>query len=218
MAGGPVCRKYRCGMTIQNAVSGARKPGFLQFYLGVDGTSQGWLEDYDGKWVYLSLDNFRTLGRDGSGASIQQEWTFPLFEVLWNAYSDSTCPVLTPSGNPIGRGATASVDWLAYRRITLPDFRGRTLISAGTGTGGLTNRVKGTIVGAETHTLTVNQIPSHTHNDRALNSSTGSSTGYAAISGSLANVLPGYAAGGGQAHNNMQPSWAEHLIVSAGSR
>ena len=46
--------------------------------------------------------------------------------------------------------------------FNLPDCRGQVLGTVGQGSG-LTNRVIGTYVGAETHTLTVPQIPAHTH-------------------------------------------------------
>jgi microcystin-dependent protein len=44
----------------------------------------------------------------------------------------------------------------------LPDLRGRVMGCVGQG-GGLTNRALGAVVGAETHTLTTNEIPSHSH-------------------------------------------------------
>lgn len=46
--------------------------------------------------------------------------------------------------------------------IILPDMRGRVTVGAGAGSG-LTNRVLGASGGAETHTLTIAQMPSHTH-------------------------------------------------------
>jgi microcystin-dependent protein len=46
--------------------------------------------------------------------------------------------------------------------FNLPDMRGRAPIGAGQGSG-LTNRALGQQVGAETHTLTVPQMPSHRH-------------------------------------------------------
>jgi microcystin-dependent protein len=46
--------------------------------------------------------------------------------------------------------------------FNLPDFRGRVAGFIGQGTG-LTNRTLGNSVGAETHTLTIPEIPSHTH-------------------------------------------------------
>ncbi|MBL7736831.1 MAG: tail fiber protein [Chitinophagaceae bacterium] len=53
--------------------------------------------------------------------------------------------------------------------FNLPDLRGRTAIGAGAGTG-LSNRALAAAGGAETHTLTVDQIPSHNH-DGSTNSS-----------------------------------------------
>lgn len=44
----------------------------------------------------------------------------------------------------------------------LPDCRGRVLGGIGQGSG-LTNRTMGSYIGAETHTLTIGEIPSHNH-------------------------------------------------------
>lgn len=44
----------------------------------------------------------------------------------------------------------------------LPDLRGRVMGGIGQGSG-LTNRTLGTVVGAETHTLTSTEMPSHSH-------------------------------------------------------
>lgn len=52
--------------------------------------------------------------------------------------------------------------------FNLPDMRGRVLGCVGQGTG-LTNRALGTMVGAETHALTSNEMPSHTHTATASN-------------------------------------------------
>lgn len=109
--------------------------------------------------------------------------------------------------------------------FNLPDTRGRVLGSIGSGTG-LTTRTLGQNVGSETHTLSVNEIPSHNHTindpghthsyvnntndqntdnafasetaaDQAdLNKTTGTSTTGITINNT----------GGGQAHNNMQPT------------
>lgn len=46
--------------------------------------------------------------------------------------------------------------------FNLPDLRGRTIIGTGQGTG-LTNRTLGATGGAETHTLTIPQMPIHDH-------------------------------------------------------
>ena len=46
--------------------------------------------------------------------------------------------------------------------FALPDLRGRVPIHFGQGLG-LTDRVRGQAIGAETHTLAINEMPQHSH-------------------------------------------------------
>jgi microcystin-dependent protein len=86
----------------------------------------------------------------------------------------------------------------------LPDSRRRGSVgSGGTGTGTLSNAV-GNVGGAETHTLTIAEMPSHDHpyggaTGYTLGSSDPRNSGVG--SGSTTNVR-----GGDGAHNNVQPS------------
>ena len=93
--------------------------------------------------------------------------------------------------------------------FNLPDLRGRGVIGVGAGSG-LTNRVLGATGGEETHILTTPEIPSHNH---ALGfialENTGGSSGTRAYPGT-ANTG---SAGGGGAHNNMQPFMALNQII-----
>jgi len=68
------------------------------------------------------------------------------------AYSALFAVIGTSFGN--GDGSTT---------FTLPDARGRILGTIGQGSG-LTSRALGASVGAETHTLSTGEIPSHSHN------------------------------------------------------
>lgn len=88
--------------------------------------------------------------------------------------------------------------------FTLPDCQGRVAGSIGSGSG-LTTRTAGQLVGAETHTLTVNEMPAHTHSS---NVNVGGTTGGGATvqSNGVTNVPTTSSTGGGLPHNNMQPT------------
>jgi microcystin-dependent protein len=98
--------------------------------------------------------------------------------------------------------------------FNIPDIQGRVPIGAGSGSG-LTVRSLGQKSGEENHTLTTNEMPSHTHTlDRRINPDDGAfDNGNTYISDSCASTtdrqLMGtfntYSTGSGASHNNMQP-------------
>jgi microcystin-dependent protein len=150
----------------------------------------------DAGWVMM---NDGTIGDASSGATTRANAdTQALFALLWTNVSNTNCPV---SG---GRGASAAADFAAHKTIALPKMLGRALAAAGTGSG-LTSRALGDTVGEETHTLSIAEIPSHTHTYSQL------STG---VSGSLfwgpgsndTGAANTSSVGGGAAHNNLQPT------------
>jgi hypothetical protein len=210
--------------TTQSNLGITRIVGSVQLYTGTDSTSQGYIDDFDGKWIYLTLDSIRTIGNASSGAAIAASWTQTLFTHLWTNYTQSQCPVLTSAGGASTRGASAAADWAANKRITLFDYRGRVIIGAGSGSS-LTTRSKGAAGGEETHINTTTEIPAHNHqskgsgfitngtsSDRAQLASTGTGASNWAVNDFTQN------SGGGGGHNNMQPYAAEHLLISAGAR
>lgn len=108
----------------------------------------------------------------------------------------------------------------------LPDLRGRAPIHAGSGPG-LTPRSLGERSGTETTTLTVNDLPSHTHTLRGSSVAGTSSTPdgnvpavnrdgilhYGASADSdMGSVLT--STGGSQPHNNMQPYLTMNYIIA----
>jgi microcystin-dependent protein/cytoskeletal protein CcmA (bactofilin family) len=106
--------------------------------------------------------------------------------------------------------------------FNLPDLRGRACIGAGQGVG-LTNRALGSAGGEENHTLTSDQMPSHTHSlIRRINPDDGAydpgnvyagessaCTTDRATSGNFQTL----SAGLGASHNNMQPFLALRFLI-----
>jgi len=110
--------------------------------------------------------------------------------------------------------------------FALPDLRGRAPIHTGRADGGSEHRL-GQKTGEETHTLSVPEMPQHTHTLRA----SGTGNGSASPSGnvfanagsdvyndpqSLVNMASGVVAnvGGSQAHDNMQPYLAVNFGIA----
>ena len=99
--------------------------------------------------------------------------------------------------------------------FALPDCRGRVNASIGQGIG-LTSRTSGQTVGAEVHTLSISEMPSHNHIDGFAGVNNAGSFGVSSvpIAGNINNqggqTTVNHAltssSGGEQAHNNMQPT------------
>ena len=107
----------------------------------------------------------------------------------------------------------------------LPNCAGRVIGAAGSGVG-LSARTIGQTTGAETHTLTINEMPAHTHTindpghshvyvnnindqntDNAFASETAADNADLTQTTSVATTgITLNSTGGGQAHNNMQPT------------
>lgn len=150
----------------------------------------------DTGWILL---NDGSIGDASSGATTRANSdTQALFTLLYNNITDTFCPV---SG---GRSGNAGADFAAHKTLMIPKAMGRVLGVLGSGSG-LTTRTMGMILGAETHQLTVDEMPAHTHdvpNVMAFNG--GSYAAFSNISGPT--TLTTTSTGGNGAHNNMQPS------------
>ena len=88
--------------------------------------------------------------------------------------------------------------------FNLPDYSDRMILGASA------TRPVGTAGGAETHTLTIDEMPAHTHGYMAATNNQGGGTG-------LNRALPlnrqTESSGGGQPHNNMPPFAAALVVI-----
>lgn len=175
--------------------------------------------------------NARTIGTAISGASERANSDAQaLFEWLWN--TDSSLVVVG------GRGANSLADWVANKQMTLPDWRGRTLIGTdimgNIPAGIIPGAVLGYAVGETAHTLSTGEMPNHAHplSDPGHDHSWGNRAqpfgvtpgnfGSYSQGGPDPSALRTYsnytgitmrAVGGGQAHNNIQPSRALSIYI-----
>lgn len=129
------------------------------------------------------------------GSAVSRSTYADLFAVLGVAYGP-------------GNGSTT---------FNLPDLRGR--VPAGRDAGQSEFDVLGETGGAKTHTLSTTEIPSHAHGEQLQGGTTGSTSGThvmgsAATGGALRSAGQStLAAGGGGAHNNLQPYQVVNFIV-----
>lgn len=167
----------------------------------------------DTSWVMM---NDGTIGNAASGGTTRANAdTEALFTLLWTNIIDTWAPVST------GRGASAAADYAANKTITLPRTLGRALAVSGTGAT-LTARVLGEYLGAETHTLTTAEMPTHSHTFQAsdaMDSTNSNFYGALETHGNVATTLRTVNNGGttnsgsGDAHANMQPSSFFNVMV-----
>lgn len=120
-------------------------------------------------------------------------------------------------------GTTYGGDGIAT--FQLPDLRGRVPVHAGSGTG-LSPRSPGDAIGHETVTLGPGQVPPHSHDlvvanvpsasDRAQGDMIARSQIFSDKSGATVTLNPLSIAltGGGQPHDNMQPSLCVNYIIA----
>jgi len=116
-------------------------------------------------------------------------------------------------------GATVPPGWaLCNGQNGTPDLRGRFVLGAGAGTG-LTARNIGQAGGAETHTLTIAEMPAHTHSFRTFHANFGHVG--SATEGSTKNDGDGVfydadavqSTGGGEPHHTMPPYYVLAYIM-----
>jgi len=165
----------------------------------------------DSGWV---MANDGTIGSAASGGTTRAKAdTIDLYTLIWTNVDNTSAPIQDSSGSPTTRGASAAADFAANKRLSLTKMLGRALSVAGSGSG-LTARALGVALGAETHALTTSEMPSHNHelNFAASTLQSGSNTASFG-NGASAGAVFTRDTGGGNAHNNMQPSTFMNFMV-----
>ena len=150
-----------------------------------------------------------------AGTFAPQGWAFCDGQLLSVSQNDALFSLL---------GTTYGGD--AISTFALPDMRGRVPVHEGQGPG-LSPRMLGSKGGYEQHSLTVNQLPSHSHNQQGFTNEATSADpagGLAARAqnityGPLTSAVPMHgsaisSAGGGQSHDNIQPFLCIHFIIA----
>lgn len=166
------------------------------------------MDPYVGE-IRLFAGNYAPIGWalcDGSVMYIQQNPA--LFTIIGNTYGGD-----------------------AKTTFALPNLLGKAPMGQGSGPG-LTPRAFAAKVGEKTQTLSLDQIPNHTHVPKASSATTNgvadpsnavwgakgnipaSNRAYAADANSAMNPLALSPVGGGQPHNNMQPFVALNFIIA----
>lgn len=148
-----------------------------------------------------------------AGSSAPAGWLLCAGQAVSRAtYADLFTAIGTTYG--VGDGSTT---------FNLPDLRGRATVGKDDMGGTSANRITGAWAdslggsgGAETHTLTTGEMPAHGHpgSTAVYSASTGSGSSFAR-GGAPADLLAVTiaSAGGGGAHNNLQPSIALNKII-----
>lgn len=120
--------------------------------------------------------NGRTVGNAASNATNRANAdTFWLFVRIWTDCPNTQCQLFNSGGGAIGRGASAVADFAANNAIATYTMNGATMTAADTQGGVTTTNLTsapvvigsrtapGSILGENTHVLTVGELATHSH-------------------------------------------------------
>ena len=151
----------------------------------------------------LSTNNVVHLSSSGTiPGGLATRTKYYLVNVTANTYQLS----LTEGGSAVDITSTGSGTLSVYTTFQLPDYRGRSPIGAGTGSG-LTNRVINTPYGEEDHVLTLAEI-NHNHDGTNRNIGSGVPVSLVGDGGNVDSMT-----GGPSGHNTVHPVFGTKWVV-----
>lgn len=222
---------------------GSSSGGWVNFSARASSTPTGTVSTYAGAAAPAGyvLGSGRTIGGLGSNATERANGdTEALFVLLWSSFSSNELVMQDSNGAIVQRGSSALADFSANRRLALPDLRGRVAVGrddlGGTaaqritaGGSGISGSTLGAAGGREMHLLTVGQMPRHSHIQEPHEHSVYEHAGYhggsreGAQAGDTTTRVHGHITsptqainreeGGGEQHNNTQPSIILNYII-----
>ncbi|DBA34801.1 MAG: tail fiber protein [Theionarchaea archaeon] len=134
---------------------------------------------------YLLLDG-KTLGNTGSGANYEGDDYHALYDLIQNTFG-------------------GTYNWAGLGTVNLPDLRDNFLLIMGA------TYALASTGGVATHTLTITEIPAHTHGLNMYTSGGGAQP--TRVSGTGLAPATTSSTGGGGAHENMPPYLTMNAIV-----
>lgn len=124
--------------------------------VSLGGVENGWI-----------LMNNGSIGNVGSGATRANADCYALFTLIWNTVIDAWCPIYTSTGVRTTRGISAYNDWIALKRLVIPQALGRSIISIGSAGLGNTYSI-GQLYGEENHILAHDENATHYHDPAGI--------------------------------------------------
>ena len=182
--------------TVQSAVS--FPAGTIAAYVGSQAPA-GWFMIP----ANITDPSYHVGGASSAASLLKGAQYFDLFSALW---TNTGLQLYNVSMAPVARGVSALSDWNNNCSMSLPPIAGRAFASHST------THAMGTLFGEETHTLTVSELPAHTHQIRNYPGGlevggSGTGAGNDAVTGITEST------GGGTAHNIVQPTYYTAWII-----
>lgn len=179
------------------------------------------LGNISNQWL---ICNGRTIGNAGSGAIGRANADMQtLFTYLWDTFPNTVLAIQDSNGVASTRGASASADFSANKRLPLLDLRGRVVAGLDPDNIALTQawtKILGGLGGSQYHRLTVDEIPAHTHTPaQGTTFLHGIAAGGGAALAAGTSVISSSATastGGGADHNNVQPTIMLNYLIYTG--